>query len=70
MNLFGITLEQHFGNKKNKLTNDKSTDTLPETNNSPRKFGFFKGKDRLPTINFSGAFAVSFREGRSPLIAV
>ena len=40
--------------------------TLPETNvTSPPKIGRFTqiGKDRIPTITFSGAFAVSLREG-------
>ena len=40
--------------------------SLPKTNSSPLKIGRApKGNDRLPTSNhpFSGAFAVSFREG-------
>ena len=40
----------------------KSTgNTIPITKSSPLKIGW-KGKDRLPTINFQGR-AVSFREG-------
>jgi len=39
--------------------------TLPETNTAPEKWAITKGKFifRLPTIDFAGPFAVSFREG-------
>ena len=39
--------------------------TLPETNVfAPENRPFYPiGKDRIPTITFSGAFAVSLREG-------
>ncbi len=38
--------------------------TLPQTNSSPLKIGQNapKGKDHLPTIDFQGQAAVSFRE--------
>ena len=51
-----------YKNLKNPLI--KKSSTLPKTNSSPLKIGRNpQRKDRLQTINFAGAFAVSFREG-------
>ena len=50
---------------RNDITNKTKVLKLSETNSSHQKHGIPKGKDRPPTSNhqFSGALAVSFREG-------
>ena len=45
------------------INGEKFVKTLPETNSSPLKIQHFDGK-KQGKIGFSGAFAVSFREGK------